>query len=120
MSTVKGLKELINTLERIPKEMDGDVEAVLEANAAEIVADAKRMAPVDTGKLRQSQGFEKTGDKTYVVRSNATGLAPYDVFVEYGTRFQQAKAFFFPAVFKGRSRLLNDLKDLLNDKFGRK
>ena len=115
METVKGLKKLLDVLGNIPKEMDGDVEAVLEANAKEIEFEAKRMCPVDTGKLRQSILATKEGDKTYKIEANATGLAPYAPFVEHGTSKMSAQPFLYPAFFKGRERFTNDLEDLLGE-----
>lgn len=114
---VKGLKELIAVLDKIPKELDTNVESVLEVNAQDIEIDAKRNAPLDTGKLRQSIKATKTKDKEYTIKANSTGLAPYAPFVEYGTRFQRAQPFLFPAFFKGRAKFTDDLEDLLQDTF---
>ena len=113
---VKGLEKLIATLERIPKELDKEVEHVLEANAREIELNAKRNAPVDTGKLQQSIKSFKSNEKEYTIKSNATGLAPYGIFVEHGTRFMRAQPFLFPAFFKQRARFIDDLEDLLKRK----
>lgn len=119
MENVKGLKKLLTILEKIPKELEKDVEMVLEANAREIEAEAKRLAPVDTGKLRQSIKAIKLGKLTFKIMSNSTGLAPYDVYVEYGTRFQRKQPFMFPAFFRGRKNLTKDLQNLLDNTFGK-
>lgn len=113
METVKGLKVYIKILKQIPKEMEEGVEAVLAANASEIEFEAKIMAPVDTGKLRQSIKASKVKDLTWKIRSNSTGLAPYDIFVEYGTRFMKSQPFLFPAFFKQRKQVIRDLKKLI-------
>lgn len=117
MESVKGLKKLLKTLEKIPKELEGDVEGVLEANALQIEAEAKRMAPIDTGKLRQSIKALRDGKLTFKIQANSTGLAPYAPFVEYGTRYQRSQPFLYPAFFKGRKRFTKDLQDLLDDTF---
>ena len=114
---VKGLSRLLKVLDKLPRELDVDVEAVLEANAQDIELEAKRFAPVDTGKLRQSIKATKISDKTYKIAANETGLAPYAPFVEYGTRFQRAQPFLFPAFFRGRAKFTDDLEDLLDDTF---
>lgn len=119
MESVKGLKKLLSTLEKIPNEMEKDVEAVLEANAQEIEAEAKRMAPVDTGRLRQSIKAIKVGKLTFKIMANSTGLAPYAVYVEYGTRFQRSQPFLFPAFFRGRKNFTKDLQNLLDNTFGK-
>jgi HK97 gp10 family phage protein len=114
---VKGLKELIAVLEKIPKELDSTVDETLEANAQDIERNAKSKAPVDTGKLQQSIKALKESEKTYIIRANNTGKAPYAPFVEYGTRFQRAQPFLFPAFFAGRDRFVKDLKNLLDKTF---
>ena len=117
METVKGLKKLLDVLEKIPKELDGDVGAILEGNAQEIELEAKRLAPVDTGKLRQSIKTESISPTTYSIKANATGLAPYAPFVEFGTRKMGAQPFLYPAFFRGRDKFTEDLEDLLDDTF---
>lgn len=125
---VKGLEELIKTLERVPKELDKEVESILEGNAQEIERDAKSKAPVGTpestgikgyigGSLQQSIKATKTKEKEYTIKANATGKAPYAAFVEYGTRFMRARPFLFPSFFKGRERFIKDLKKMLDNKF---
>lgn len=117
MEAVKGLKELIAVLEKIPKELDLTVDKILEDNAQKIEADAKAKVPVDTGKLWQSIKALKESDKTYVIRANNTGKAPYAGFVEYGTRYMRAQPFLFPAFFSGRARFIKDLQNLLDKTF---
>lgn len=117
MEAVKGLKELIAVLEKIPKELDSTVGQILEANAQEIERDAKSKAPVDTGKLQQSIKALKESDKSYVIRANNTGKAPYAGFVEYGTRYMRAQPYLFPAFFSGRARFIKDLENLLDKTF---
>jgi len=116
---LKGNKELIAILKKIPKEMQKDVEAVLEANAQEIESEAKRNAPVDTGKLKQSIKSVKIEKLTFTIRANDTGLAPYAPFVEFGTRFQKAQPYLYPAFFKGRNQFINDLEDLMDRTFNK-
>lgn len=118
-NNVKGLKELIRTLEQVPKELEEDVEGVLQAVSQTIEVDAKRKAPIDTGKLRQSIKSERVDNKTYRIRANATGLAPYAPFIEFGTRFMRAQPFLFPAFFSGRKRFINALDKLLGDTFNK-
>ncbi len=58
---------------------------------AEIVEDAKRYAPVDTGRLRNS--IHREGDSIVV-------SAPYAGYVEFGTRNMAPQPFLRPALFK--------------------
>lgn len=63
--------------------------------AADMVAEAKRLAPVRTGLLQSKIEFEKT-DEGVVIRSGA----PYSLFVEFGTIRTAAQPFFRPAFMK--------------------
>ena len=119
MEAVKGLKELIAVLEKIPKELDSAVDDILEANAQDIEASAKSKSPVDTGRLQQSIKALKESDKTFVIRANNTGKAPYAGFVEYGTRYMRAQPYLFPAFFSGRARFIKDLQNLLDKTFNK-
>lgn len=120
MSNVKGLKTLIGKLERIPKQLDKTVDAIVEANAQEIEAEAKRLVPRDTGALGNSIGTIKVENKTYKVATNTTGLAPYGPFVEFGEPRGTGpnggpRPFLFPAFRQGQKRLIQDLDDLLEN-----
>ena len=68
-------------------------ERIVSKVAADVEADAKALAPVDTGKLRNSIGTEKTGPLSRVVYATAE----YAVFVEHGTAVQMADPFMGPA-----------------------
>lgn len=125
---VKGLKELIAVLEKIPKELDVAIEKRLESSAQQIEADAKAKAPVGTpestgikgyigGSLRQSIKSTQTKDKEYTIKANSTGNAPYAAFVEFGTRFMRARPFLYPAFFKNRAEFISNLEDLLQKTF---
>ena len=121
MSEVKGLKELIKALEKLPKELDNDLEDVVFANGQEIELNAKKNAPVDTGKLQQSIKAIKIGKLTVNIKANATGLAPYAVYVEYGEPVGTGpnggpKPFLFPAFFRQKKIFLEDIKALVNTK----
>ena len=145
---VKGLEKLISVLQKIPAEMDSKVEDILYVNGLDIAAEAKKLSPVDLGTLRQSIAASKVDKKTVKVMANATGLAPYAAHVEYGTkahviRSKNGKAlkfkvggkdvfatsvnhpgtkkqpFFFPAVFKGKARFIEDLEHLLKETFNK-
>jgi len=120
--TVKGLSKLIKTLERIPKELDGDVERLVEANAREIEADAKIIVPVDLGVLKGSIKASKVKDKTWRIKANANGNAPYANYIEFGEPVGTGphggpKPYLYPSFFKGRNRFIDDLEQLLKSIF---
>mgnify|MGYP001115175965 CR=1 FL=1 len=120
MESVKGLKKLLNTLEKLPKEMDTEVDIIVESNAQDIERDAKRLAPKDTGYLARSIYTNKVKPKTYKVASYAS----YAPFVEYGKPIGTGpnggpKPFLFPAFRMGVKRFRKDLEKFLDIKFGK-
>lgn len=63
--------------------------------------DAKELAPVDTGFLRNSIDYDM-GDREVAVGASAE-YAPY---VEFGTERQKAQPFLRPAVINGRREIM--------------
>ncbi len=122
--TVRGLKKLIKVVDKIPKELEPQTEAIVEANAQEIEAEAKRLVPVDTAKTQQSIKAIRIGKLTFKIMANATGLAPYAIHVEYGKPVGTGpnggpRPFLFPAFFRQRKVFIKDLEDMLDNTFNR-
>jgi HK97 gp10 family phage protein len=74
--------------------------ATVARAAAMMVAEAKRLAPVRTGRLRDSITARQLGPLSWEVSAEA----PYAVFVEYGSRGRPARPFFRPAFEKTAAR----------------
>ncbi len=128
--TVKGLKKLISTLEKLPAELENDIHAIVGENAREIEEEAKRRAPVGTpestgikgyigGSLKQSIKRLSVGKLVFKIITNSTGHAPYAIYVEYGTRKMKKQPFLFPAFFAQRPKFIEDLEALLKSKFNK-
>lgn len=72
--------------------------AALRATAFGIEADAKVLAPVDTGNLRNSISTSIAGDgRTGTMTAEIGPTAEYAVFQEYGTSTQPGQPFLGPA-----------------------
>lgn len=134
---VKGLAETLKKLKALGDGIEKKVDAVTGANARELEATAKQYAPVDLGKLRQSIKTFKIADMEYKVLANATGLAPYAAYQEFGTgglvnvpaelqdiaiKFKgrgvkkidmRPQPFMYPALIRQRKIYLEDLEQLL-------
>lgn len=78
---IKGLTKVLRELEKFGEEADKEVDIATFATAKDIELDAKSLAPVDKGFLRQQIATEKVEDKNYKVQANA----PYSAFMEFGT-----------------------------------
>ena len=71
---------------------------VVRKTAADIQRDAKILAPVDTGNLRNSISTTTTGDgRTESMTAEIGPTANYGIFVELGTRKMRAQPYLFPA-----------------------
>lgn len=82
MSKVTGAQALINKLKAFSSDVERFVIDETEAAGRDIEADAKRNAPVDLGKLRQSINYQKgdNGFKAFVFVN-----VPYAAYQEFGT-----------------------------------
>lgn len=78
------------------KKMNEDLDEKVRMMALEIEAEAKRLCPVRTGRLRASIHTGKIRDRVYFVGSNVE----YAPFVEFGTRKMTARPYLRPAVRK--------------------
>ena len=81
---IEGLDQMIKALGSVSQKIEKEVIGEFAASAMKIQSDAKKNAPVNLGKLRQSIYLDaEVKDKTikYVVGSNAS-YAPY---IEFGT-----------------------------------
>jgi len=74
---------------------------IVEAAALQVEAEAKRICPVDTGRLRNSIATAKDKKTTAIVGTNVE-YAPY---VEFGTHKASAQPFLRPAAEKVKQML---------------
>lgn len=134
-STVKGLDSVIKQLQQFGKQAEAGIIAVTQATGEQIANDAKTLAPVDNGTLRQSINVDSSGNGL-TARINAN--APYAAYQEFGTgglvsvpnelkdvavQFKgkgirqinlRPQPFLYPAFVKNRQQYIKDLTDLLN------
>lgn len=81
MSSLKGLDKLLKDLDNMPAELENAVDSIVEDNARQLERSAKRFAPVDTGKLRQSIIAAKSGELSWKVYVGEK----YGAYIEFGT-----------------------------------
>ena len=78
---LKGADKLIKKLQKYGEQAEKEVGAITKATALDMVADAKRLAPRDTGKLAQhifTQEIAKLTQRIYATM-------PYAPYMEFGT-----------------------------------
>jgi len=79
---LKGVQGVVNALSQIESKVSRQVAREIEAGANSIARDAKRMAPVNFGEVKNSIGVEKITNYKFSIFANAYH-APY---IEFGTR----------------------------------
>lgn len=92
------------------KELTSGVNRVVYDMARGVAASARRRAPVDTGRLRDSIEATRVVPGHWVV----TVGAPYGAYVEYGTRYMAAQPFFTPAVEEYRRQFAQQLGKIIH------
>ena len=90
---IEGVRKVINDFNKFGREGKREVANITAANAKEIEAQAKRFAPVDTGKLQQSITAEKITLLAWIIEA----FESYAVWVEFGTSKMSAQPFLRPA-----------------------
>ena len=84
------------------------------AGAMQLLAEAKRECPVDTGKLRDSHSVEGSEGEYSVVADT-----PYAVFVHWGTRHMRADPWLARAAEHANPRIVTEIRDDLADGIAR-
>lgn len=98
---LNGLKDIQDALKNIDVKLKQDVGDEINASALKILTDAKRLAPVNFGQLRNQIALEPINDLTYAVEAKAS----YSAYVEFGTGPQvsvPADFTSYAAQFKGK------------------
>lgn len=97
---ISGFEEFKAALQRFDSAMQERVHKQLTNWAAYVKASARQLVPVRTGRLRSSI-YTKIQEWTAEIGAEAA----YALFVEFGTRYMEARPFVFPAVHEHLPRL---------------
>lgn len=90
---LKGVEEFKKAVEKLDSAMQRQIHEQLAKWAANVKDAAKQLAPVRTGYLRSSLYAEIQG---WTAKIGAE--ASYAGFVEFGTRYMQARPYIYPAL----------------------
>lgn len=96
--------------DEILRALDSQVEAALTAVGMQAETYAKQLAPVDTGRLRNSITHELDTANKAVIIGTAVEYAPY---VELGTSRQKAQPYLKPAIINNLSEYKNIVENTL-------
>ena len=104
---IVGLDRVKYALENAPHTIRVVANRVADREIPKVAEKAKRLAPVRTGRLRNSIYWRKTGFLGYMV-----GAAVYYAgFVEFGTRYMRARPYLRPAIEEKLPEIREELKD---------
>lgn len=103
----KGIRNIERVFNRLKGFSENDAKDVVNRAGLNIVRDIKKPPiPVDTNNLRRNITYDG-GDMS--IRSRA----PYSGFLEFGTKFMDARPYFFGKIELGLSKLKSDLNNRL-------
>ena len=135
--SLQGMDKLQKAIESKNKALIEGVDNELKATVMDVNAKQVSRAPIDTGKLRQSIGWEKDAALTYSMVTRGMG-AEYAPYIEFGTggmvdipkgleaeasKFKgrgirqvnmKAQPFFFAPFFEEKNNLLKRLQKILD------
>jgi HK97 gp10 family phage protein len=90
---VKGVEQFEAKMRSLDSAIQKHVHLKLVSLGADVAAEARRLAPMRTGRLRSSI-FSRVREWMLVIGATA----PYALFVEFGTRYMQARRFLWRAI----------------------
>jgi len=100
---VHGIPELQRKLDRLDQSMRQHVEEALDFEVQAMQTRAQSLAPKRTGYLASTIFAQRVGEWAFKLGARA----PYALFVEFGTRFMQARRFLSRALELGMLGLVN-------------
>lgn len=103
--TEADLARINRRLRRMPRHMKDELRDALEASADELVAMQKRLAPVETGALRDSIHWREGDHELQIKVGAGSDEVFYAGFVEFGDKDTPAHPYFFPTYRVLRKRI---------------
>ena len=121
---IEGLEELQKALAKFPKQSEKMLKEALIPGLAIIASDAKKRAPVDTGRLMSSIGAK--ADHVYrdkpapgILEAKKVGseivgkvgsAVVYAAYQEYGTQYQPGKPYMRPALKATKDKVVKEIE----------
>jgi HK97 gp10 family phage protein len=114
---IDGMDALNKVLSELKAQVKPQLQKGLMKTGMQIVRQAKKNCPVDTGNLRSSIRAVKSGDDGIIVSAGGNGKGESDVqyapYVEFGTRNMPAQPYFRPAIDQCMPNLVQNITDAL-------
>lgn len=114
---VKGMQKLSKEFDRVLKEVDGGCKKFMRKVTKQVAADAKAMAPIDTGEYRKSIKYTMAKNGlfgwAYADKKGDTKRGYLGHLLEYGTVKNKAIPHFLPALDKAKAEFEPGLKSVI-------
>lgn len=107
------LVELAGTLAADAEGIEEQSEAILAKTGADITRDAKSLAPVDTGNLKNSISMTGSG-----LQREVSPTAEYGIYQELGTSTQPAQPYLAPALERNTDPMVQAFEQLVGGAAG--
>lgn len=85
MGSIKNINSVISELKKYGKEAEQLVDGITEQTARKMELEAKKLVPANFSDLGQSILAKRQGFADWKVIADATNIAPYAAYVEFGT-----------------------------------
>lgn len=108
---IEGLNNLERNSNKYSQHVLDALDEAVQRGALKVLATAKELSPVDTGRLRNSIHYSKTGEAEAEVKATAN----YSTFIEFGTSRQRAQPFMRPAAEANEREIVRQVKELTKD-----
>lgn len=105
-----GMKEFKRVVSNLTEEVQQEVKDLVKNTTLGVEADAKNLAPVDTGNLRRNIKSNITGNG---FKGEVTSNSEYGMHVEFGTSKSPAQPHFMPAWERNTRNFKNDLQRII-------
>jgi HK97 gp10 family phage protein len=105
---LRGLDNVLRHVQSIEKDCEQNAKKAVKDSAYLMEAQAKALAPVKTGYLRENI---KTHIEDGGLYAKVISHSDYSMFVEFGTSKQEAQPFMIPAYFKAKRNFEKLMKD---------
>src|SRR5438309_108922 len=114
--TMENETDILRLLDTLPPEIFDQVQNILHDGAQRVAERAREIAPVRTGRLRDSiiveAGVEVDVDEAFQPIA-VVATAPYSKFVEEGTSKMTARPFLEPALEETEPEVIAEVDDVL-------
>ena len=105
---ISGLADIEAALDQAVQQITSKVDEAVQTAGITCEAGAKQNCPVDTGRLRSSIHYQKTGTAACSVGTDVE----YAWFQELGTARMASHAFLFPAFATASRNLMDELRQI--------